>query len=165
MQKGARLGQVDSPGRNRLTAGIDEFYLGRIEPGQKASLELDGKTHPLKVSKIYPQVSNGQFEVDLVFTGPEPQGLQRGQTLQARLILGDPSPAKLIPNGSWYNETGGNWIFVVTPDGRSAERREVRLGRRNADFVEVIEGLDAGERVITSPYTGLGDKTRLELEP
>lgn len=165
MQKGARLGQIDSPGRNRLTAGIDEFYLGRIEPGQKAVLELGGKAHPLKVGKIYPQVSNGQFEVDLLFTGPEPEGLQRGQSLQAKLILGDPSPAKLVPNGSWYSETGGNWIFVATPDGRSAERREVRFGRRNADYVEVLEGLDLGERVITSPYTGLGDKTRLELEP
>lgn len=164
MQKGARLGQIDSPGRNKLVAGIDEFYLGRIEPGQRATLEVDGKAYGLKISKIFPQVTNGQFEVDLVFDGPEPEGLQRGQTLQAKLVLGDPSPAKLIPNGSFYTETGGNWVFVVSPGGGSAERRDVRLGRRNADFIEVLDGLDPGERVITSPYTGFADKTRLQLE-
>lgn len=164
MQKGARLGQIDSPGRNKLVAGVDEFYLGRIEPGQKTTLDLDGKTHALKVSRIMPQVANGQFQIDLVFEGTEPAGLQRGQTLQAKLVLGDPAPAKLIPNGSFYSETGGNWVFVVPEGGGSAERREVRLGRRNADFIEVLDGLDVGERVITSPYTGFTDKTRLDLE-
>ena len=164
MQKGARLGQIDSPGRNKLVAGIDEYYLGRIEPGQKATLEVAGRIHPLKVSRIMPQVTNGQFQIDLVFEGAEPEGLQRGQTLQAKLVLGDPAPARLIPNGSFYTETGGNWVFVVSPDGRTAERRDVRLGRRNADFIEVLDGLDPGERVITSPYTGFADKTRLQLE-
>jgi HlyD family secretion protein len=164
MQKGARLGQIDSPGRNKLVAGIDEFYLGRIEPGQKATLEVEGKLHPLKVSKIIPQVANGQFQVDLVFEGAEPAGLQRGQTLQAKLVLGDPAPARLLPAGSYVNDTGGNWVFVVAPGGGSAERRSVRLGRRNTDFVEVLDGLDTGERVITSPYTGFLDKTRLDLE-
>jgi HlyD family secretion protein len=164
MQKGARLGQIDSPGRNKLVAGIDEFYLGRIEPGQKAALAADGRTHVLKVARIMPQVVNGQFQVDLVFDGPEPAGLQRGQTLQAKLVLGDPAPARLLPAGKYLNDTGGNWVFVVTPDGSSAERRAVRLGRRNVDFVEIIDGLDAGERVITSPYTGFVDKTRLDIE-
>jgi HlyD family secretion protein len=164
MQKGARLGQIDSPGRNRMVAGVDEYYLGRIEPGQKATLEVGGKAYPLKVSRIMPQVTNGQFQIDLVFEGPEPAGLQRGQTLQSKLVLGDPSPARLIPNGSFYNETGGNWVFVVPAGGGSAERRDVRLGRRNADFIEVLDGLDVGERVITSPYTGFTDKTRLDLE-
>ena len=164
MQKGARLGQIDSPGRNKLVAGIDEFYLGRIEPGQLATLEADGKTHKLKVARIMPQVVNGQFQIDLVFDGPEPAGLQRGQTLQAKLVLGDPAPARLLPAGTYINDTGGNWVFVVTPDGRQAERRAVRLGRRNVDVVEIIDGLDAGERVITSPYTGFVDKNRLDIE-
>ncbi len=165
MQKGARLGQIDSPGRDKLTAGVDEFYLGRVQTGQIAVLDFGGSSVKLKVGKIYPQVKNGQFEVDLIFAGSEPQGLQRGQTLQARLTLGDPAPARLIPNGSFYNDTGGNWVFVVTPDGRSAERRSVRLGRRNSDFIEVLDGLDTGERVLTSPYTGLTDKTHLDLQP
>ena len=164
MQKGERLGQIDSPGRNKLAAGIDEFYLNRVAPGQLATLDQGGKSYKLKVAKIYPQVRNGQFEVDLVFLGPEPAGIQRGQTLQARLTLGDPAPARLIPNGSFYNDTGGSWVFVVSADGQSAEKRTVRLGRRNPDFIEVLEGLDVGERVLTSPYTGLTDKSRLSIQ-
>ena len=113
--------------------------------------------------KIYPQVQNGQFQVDLQFLGDEPQGVQRGQTLQAKLTLGDPAPAKLIPNGAFYNESGGAYVFVVSPDGGTAVKRQVRLGRRNPDFIEVLDGLDAGERVITSPYTGFADKDRLDL--
>lgn len=164
MRQGERLGQIDSPGRNKLVADVDEFYLGRVALGQGATLEQNGKRYTLKVAKIYPQVQNGQFHIDLVFTGPEPQNMQRGQTLQAKLTLGDPAPARLIPNGSWYNDTGGNWVFVVAPGGRSAVKRQVRLGRRNADFVEVLDGLDVGERVLTSPYTGLTDKDRLTLD-
>lgn len=165
MPRGARLGQIDSPGRNKLTARIDEFYLGRIEPGQTATVTMAGKDWPLKVARVLPQVQNGQFEVDLVFTGAEPPGLQRGQTLQAKVTLGDPAPATLVPNGSWFSDTGGAWMFVVTADGRAAARRNVRLGRRNADDVEVLEGLEPGERVVTSPYTGLTDKTELEIAP
>lgn len=164
MQQGERLGQIDSPGRNKIVADVDEFYLGRVAPGQKATVESNGKRYVLKVAKVYPQVRNGQFQVDLVFDGSEPAGVQRGQTLQARLTLGDPAPAILIPNGSFYNDTGGTWIFVVSPDGKSAERRDVRLGRRNADTIEVLEGLQPGERVLTSPYTGLTDKARLTIE-
>jgi HlyD family secretion protein len=93
----------------------------------------------------------------------EPADLQRGQTVQLRLTLGDPSPALLLPNGAFYNETGGNWVFVVAPDGRSAVKRQVRLGRRNTDFIEVLDGLDADERVITSPYTGFAERERLDL--
>ncbi len=165
MQRGERLGQIDSPGRSKLVADVDEFYLGRVVLGQRAAIDLDGRRHALKVSKVYPQVRNGQFQVDLVFVGPEPKGMQRGQTLQTRLTLGDPVPARLIPNGSFYNDTGGNWVFVVSADGRSAARRTVRLGRRNADYIEVLDGLDPGERVLTSPYTGLTDKDRLTLDP
>ncbi len=163
MQRGERLGQIDSQGRTKLVADVDEFYLGRVQPGQRASIEQDGKTYQLKVAKIYPQVRNGQFQIDLVFMSAEP-AVQRGQTLQTRLVLGDPAPARLIPNGSWYNDTGGNWVFVVAPDGRSAGKRQVKLGRRNTDVVEVLDGLEPGERVITSPYTGLVDKERLSID-
>ena len=164
MNRGERIGQVDSPGSNKLIAGVDEFYLGRVQVGQKALIEQNGKNYALKVTKIYPQVRNGQFEVDLQFVGGEPQGLQRGQTLQAKLTLGDPAPALLIPNGSFYNDTGGAWVFVVTDDGSEAVKRQVRLGRRNADFIEVIDGLQPGEKVLTSPYTGFADKDRLDLQ-
>jgi HlyD family secretion protein len=164
MNRGERLGQIDSAGRNKLVAQVDEFYLGRVEPGQIATADWGGKSYRLKVAKIYPQVRNGTFEVDLQFVGAEPPELQRGQTLQTRLTLGDPTPALLIPNGAFYNETGGSWVFVVTPDGTEAIKRPVRLGRRNAEHIEVLEGLEPGEKVLTSPYTGFADKDRLDLQ-
>jgi HlyD family secretion protein len=164
LNRGERLGQVDSAGRNKLVASVDEYYLGRVQPGQTATVDSGGKTYRVKVAKIYPQVRNGVFEVDLNFVGAEPPALNRGQTLQAKLTLGDPTPAMLIPNGAFYNETGGAWVFVVAPGGGEAVKRNVRLGRRNADYIEVLEGLEPGERVITSPYTGFADKDRLDLE-
>lgn len=165
MGRGERLGQIDSPGRNKLVAGVDEFYLARVQPGQTAAVDWNGKSYRMRVTKIYPTVRNGQFEIDLQFLGDEPPAIQRGQTLQVKLTLGDPSQARLIPNGSYYNETGGSWVFVVTPDGREAVKRQVRLGRRNNDFIEVLDGLQPGEKVLTSPYTGFADKDRLDLEP
>ena len=163
MSKGERLGQIDSPGHNKLRAQVDEFYLGRVQVGQIATVDYAGKTYKLKVARIYPQVKNGIFEADLWFVGDEPKGIQRGQTLQARLTFGDPTPARLLPNGAFYNDTGGSWVFVVTPDGHRAIKRQVRLGRRNEDFIEVLDGLDPGEKVITSPYTGFADKDRLTI--
>ena len=164
LNRGERLGQVDSAGRNKLVASVDEYYLGRVQPGQTATVESGGKTYRAQVAKIYPQVKNGVFEADLTFVGAEPPSLNRGQTLQAKLTLGDPTPALLIPNGAFYNETGGAWVFVVAPGGGEAVKRNVKLGRRNADYIEVLEGLEPGERVITSPYTGFADKDRLDLE-
>ena len=163
LQRGERLGQIDSAGRNKLVAQVDEFYLGRVAEGQTAIAEHGGRQYRLRVQKIYPQVQNGSFTVDLAFIEAEPRELQRGQTVQLRLTLGDPSPALLLPNGAVYNETGGNWVCVVAPDGRSAVRRNVRLGRRNTNNVEVLDGLDPGERVITSPYTGFAERDRLDL--
>jgi HlyD family secretion protein len=163
LQRGERLGQIDSNGRNKLRAQVDEFYLGRVAVGQVATAEVGGRNYQMRVGKIYPQVRNGAFEIDLQFIGAEPADLQRGQTVQARLTLGAPAQARMIPNGSFYNDTGGAWVFVVAPDGGSAVRRQVRLGRRNNDFIEVLDGLDPGERVITSPYTGFVERDRLSL--
>ena len=164
LQQGERLGQIDSAGRNKLEADVDEFYLGRVAVGQTASIEVDGKTYALKVAKIYPQVRNGQFRIDLIFDGPEPPSIQRGQTMSTKLTLGDSSRAVLIPNGAFFNDTGGNWVFVVDESGKSAERRAVQLGRRNNDSIEVLEGLKPGERVITSTYSGLVDKDHLSFD-
>jgi len=164
MSRGERIGQIDSPGHNKLRAQVDEFYLGRVQVGQIATVDYAGKTYKLKVARIYPQVKNGIFEADLWFVGDEPKGIQRGQTLQARLTFGDPTPARLLPNGAFYNDTGGQWVFVVAPGGGSAIKRQVRLGRRNSDFIEVLDGLEPGEKVITSPYTGFADKDRLDIE-
>ena len=161
LQQGERIGQIDSAGGDKLQADVDEYYLGRVIVGQTATADIDGKAYPLKVSKVYPQVKNGQFQIDLQFVGPEPLSMQRGETVQAKLTLGDPSKALLIPNGAFFNDTGGNWIFVVDKGGNSATRREVQLGRKNSDFIEVLSGLKPGEKVITSSYSGLTDKTHL----
>jgi len=161
LQQGERIGQIDSSGGNKLQADVDEFYLGRVAVGQGATADVDGRTYRLKVAKVYPQVRNGQFQIDLVFVGAAPSSVQRGQTVQARLTIGDSSKAVLIPNGAFLNDTGGSWIFVVDGSGNGASRRAVRLGRRNADFIEVLGGLKPGESVIISSYTGLTDKDRL----
>jgi HlyD family secretion protein len=161
--RGGRLGQIDDPDGYKLNVQIDEFYLGRVDLQQVATADHGSRVYGLQVAKIYPQVNNGQFEVDMVFD-EEPVGLRRGQTLQLKLTLGDNSDALLIPNGSFYQETGGNWIFVVSPDGSEAVKRSVRLGRRNTDFIEVLDGLEPGEKVITSPYTSYVDMDRLTLD-
>jgi HlyD family secretion protein len=163
LQQGERVGQIDSAGGNKLQADVDEFYLGRVSVGQTATADIEGKTYNLKVAKVYPQVRNGQFEIDLKFDGAEPDSIQRGQTVQAKLTLGDSKQAVLIPSGAFFNDTGGNWIFVVDSGGGGATRRPVTLGRRNAAFVEVLSGLKPGEQVITSSYSGLVDKTRLNF--
>ena len=158
--RGERLGQIDTPNDYKVTAFIDEFYLGRVDIGQAASFQ----EYDLLISKIYPQVQNGQFEVDFNFVDKQPADIRRGQTLQTRLTLGDASKALLIPNGAFYQDTGGNWIFVVTPDETEAVRRTVRLGRRNNQYIEVLDGLEVGEKVVTSPYTSYQDMQRLSLK-
>jgi HlyD family secretion protein len=163
--RGGRLGQIDDPDRYKLTANIDEFYLGRVDIGQQATYERGSETFGMRIAKIYPQVANGQFEVDFVFDGDEqPEGIRRGQTLQTKLTLGDATDAVLIPNGAFFQDTGGNWVFVVSPEGDQAIKRSVRLGRRNSRYIEVLEGLEVGERVVTSPYTSFVDMDRLKLD-
>src|SRR4029434_11111929 len=130
-------------------ADVDEFYLGRVRRDQTGTVDAEGKTFRMKVTKVLPQVRNGQFQVELIFLGAEPQSIQRGQTLQLKLMLGDPSRAVLIPNGAFFNDTGGNWVFVVDSGGKSASKRQVQLGRKNSDFIEVLGGLKPGERVVT----------------
>jgi HlyD family secretion protein len=163
IERGGRLGQIDDPDGYKLRVRIDEFYLGRVDLQQFAIAEHNGNNYEIRIAKIYPQVRDGQFEVDMLFD-EEPAGLRRGQTLQLRLTLGDNSDALLIPNGSFYQETGGNWIFVVSADGSEAVRRPVRMGRRNTDFIEVLDGLEEGEKVITSPYTSYTGMDRLTLD-
>ena len=158
------IGQIDDPESFKLTANIDEYYLSRVGLEQTASLSSGGRDFTLRVRKIYPQVTNGTFEVDLIFIGNEPGSIRRGQTLQMNLQLGSPSESLLIPNGAFYQDTGGNWVFVVTADGLRAVKRNVRLGRRNLRYIEVLEGLESGERVITSPYSTYLDMDRLELQ-
>ena len=161
--RGERLGQIDDPNGYKLNVRIDEFYIDRVDLQQFAVAEHNGRDIELNISKIYPQITDGQFEVDMILVD-EPDGLRRGQTKQVRLTLGDNTDAILIPNGAFYQETGGNWIFVVSADGSEAIKRPVRMGRRNDEFIEVLDGLEPGERVITSPYTSYIDMDRLALD-
>jgi HlyD family secretion protein len=164
LSRGVNIGQIDDPESFKVTANIDEYYLSRVDIEQTAAYSASGKNFDLSVRKIYPQVKNGTFEVDLVFVGSAPASIRRGQTLQLNLQLGSPSESLLIPNGAFYQDTGGNWVFVVTADGTRAVKRNVRLGRRNLKFIEVLDGLEAGELVVTSPYTNYLDMDRLELQ-
>jgi HlyD family secretion protein len=161
---GAVLGQVDSLDRFKLIARPDEFHLGRIAPGQNALFSIDGRDYQAKVAKIYPQIANGTFKIDLHFEDAPPQGLHTGQAIDIKLELGGAARAKMLPNGPFYQDTGGNWAFVLTPDGRYATRRNVRLGRRNPVYVEVVDGLQPGERVITSGYEAFQKIDRVEFE-
>ena len=163
VSRGNRIGQVDHADSFKLVADIDEFYLNRTDIGQVVSFARNGRERALRVSKIYPNVEAGQFEIDMQFVGDAPTDLRRGQTIQAKLTLGDATEALLIPNGSFYQDTGGKWIFVASPDGSTAVKREVKLGRRNTDYIEVLDGLEAGEIVITSPYSGFRDMDLLVL--
>ncbi len=163
LSQGQRLGQIDDPSRFKVNAQIDEFYLGRVDVGQEAQVQVTGKEYILKVKKTSPQVRDGQFEVDFLFAGIAPNNIRRGQTLQAKLFLGDTDKAVVIPNGSFYADTGGAWVFVVNAGEDKAVRRQVHLGRRNSKVIEVIDGLDVGEKIIISPYTNFIDMDRLDL--
>ena len=159
LQQGERIGQIDSAGGNKLQADVDEFYLGRVAVGQTATADIEGKIYRLKVAKVYPQVRNGQFQIDLVFHGPAPASVQRGQTIQAKLTLGDSSKAVLIPNGAFFNDTGGNWVFVVDKSGNGATKRQVQLGRRNADSIEVLAGSHPASASSPLPTAGWSTRT------
>jgi HlyD family secretion protein len=160
---GDRIAQIDDPDRYKVVADLDEFYLSRVDIGQRAEYPLDGAAYQLSVAKIRPQVQNGQFQVELVFDGEAPAAVRRGQTAQVRLQLGQATEAVLIPNAAFYNDTGGAWVFVVASDHAHAVRRSVRLGRRNPQHIEVLDGLSVGEEIVTSPYTNYLDMDRLEL--
>lgn len=163
IQRGGRLGQIDDPESFKLRVEADEFYLNRVDIGQSAQFERNGRRFDLTVAKIYPQVNNGQFELDLLFNDDEPSDIRRGQTIQATLTLGDATPALLVPNGAFFQDTGGNWMFVVNEAGSEAVRRNVRLGRRNARYIEVLDGLELGERVVVSPYSSFKEMDRLSF--
>jgi len=160
LKAGDSVGQVDGEGAYKLLADIDEFYLGRIAPGQTATAELDGRSVRLTVLRVLPQVTDGRFRAELGFTGPSPAGLKRGQSLDLRLTLGGASSALVLPNGPWIEGSAGAWAFVLTSRGR-AERRVIATGRRNPEQVEVLRGLSAGDRVVVSSYSGLDAYKRL----
>ena len=160
---GVRIGQVDEVGVFKVNAFIDEFYLSRGTIGQVATVDIDGKNYELMVSKAYPEVTNRQFEVDLTFNSDPPKNIRRGQTVRMRLEIGQPADTLVVANGAFFDDTGGQWVFVVDPSGDYAERRPVRFGRRNPEGIEVLDGLRDGEQVITSSYESLLNFDRIQF--
>lgn len=164
ISQGQRLGQIDVLDGFKVRAGIDEHYLARIEKGLTGEFDFAGQTYHLVTDKIYPEVRDGRFEVDMEFAGEAPEGIRRGQTLHIRLALGDLTEAILIPRGGFYQKTGGQWIYVVDESGDFAIKRKIRLGRQNTQVFEVLEGLKPGERAVTSSYDSFGDIDKLVLK-
>jgi HlyD family secretion protein len=161
--RGERLGQIDVVDQYKVVAQIDEYYVTRVAAGQSAKFTLSGQQFGARVDKVYPEITEGTFEVDLGFEGLPPASIRRGQTLQLELTLGNPVDSLLLPLGGFIQDTGGNWVFVVDADGQYATRRDIRVGRRNNRYVEVREGLQAGDRVITSSYGQMEDMERIQL--
>jgi len=160
---GQRLAEVTPPSGMKLSADVDEFYLARVRNGQTASVDLHGKPVEVVVRRIYPQVHDGRFRVDFDFDNTMPANLVAGETTQGRLQLGDDSPARIVPVGPFLERTGGDWIFVVAPDGQSAQRRRIEAGRRTVEQLEILSGLAVGERVIISDYAALEKADRILL--
>lgn len=161
---GENLGQIDVLDAYKVRCAIDEHYITRVFIGQRGEFTLAGSQYDLIVKKVYPEVENGSFEVDMQFDGATPADIRRGQTLHIRLELSSLTQALLLARGSFYQKTGGNWVFVVDPSGDYAVRRNVRLGRQNPDFYEVLEGLSQGEVVITSSYDTYENIEKLILQ-
>ncbi len=158
---GERLGQIDKQDGFKLQANIDERYISRVYIGQGAEFDFNGKNYPLEISKIYTDVTNGSFQVDLFFQNDFPPSIKRGQTIQLRLKFSGESDAIIIKRGSFFQETGGNWIYVVDETGSFAIKRPIRLNRQNTNYYEVTEGLVPGENVIVSSYDSFGSKDKL----
>jgi len=160
---GQRLGQIDVLDSFKVRVAVDEFYISRINVGQTGEFDLAGSRYRMVIRKVYPEVRDGRFEVDMSFVGTVPPGIRRGQSLQIRLELGDLSEALLLPRGGFYQTTGGQWVYVVDASGNVATKRPIKLGRQNPQVFEVISGLEPGERVVTSGYENFGDKDKLIL--
>lgn len=162
--KGERLGQIDVVSGYKVRVDIDEHYITRVFPGLYAEFSLSGKNYKLTVQKVYSQVKNGKFQVDMKFEGDVPKDIRRGQTLQIRLALGDETQALLVARGGFYQQTGGNWIFKLNDDGTIAYRTDIQLGRQNPDYYEVLQGLKEGDKVITSGYDNYVNTQELILK-
>ena len=154
---GTKIGQINSVGTYKVEAQIDEHYIDRVIAGLEATFERQGETYSTVIRKVYPEVRDGKFKADFKFDGEQPDNIRSGQTYYLNLQLGQPEEAVIIPRGTFYQKTGGKWIYVVNKDGNKAVKREIRIGRQNPQYYEVLEGLEPGEKVITSGYDTYGD--------
>lgn len=157
------IGRIDDPGEVKLVAQVDEFFLDGVSVGKEGSASINGNEYRVAISRVFPQVESGRFTIELRFAGAAPEGMSPGQSAETRLTLGESSPGLILPNDSFINDSGGTWVFVVSRDGTKAERRVIRLGRRNNRQVEIASGLEAGERVIVSNYGSFGRVESLQI--
>ena len=164
IQAGQNIGQINDLSDFKIEAKIDEHYIDRVRPGLTATITRDGKEYQLRVRKVYPEVRDGSFRTDFVFVGSRPAQMRSGQTYYVELALGKSSVATLIPRGTFFQTTGGNWIFVLDRSGKKAYRRNISIARQNPQYYEVTEGLEPGERVITSGYEAFKDNEVLILK-
>ena len=162
--KGERLGQLDILSGFKVRVDVDEHYITRIYTGLIGEFSLAGKDYKLKITKVYTQVTNGRFQVDMEFVGEVPQGIRRGQTLQIRLALSDEITALLLPKGGFYQQTGGNWIFKLADNEKTAYKVDIQLGMQSPDYYQVLQGLKAGDKVVTSSYENYGNMQELVIK-
>jgi HlyD family secretion protein len=161
---GERIGQIDVIGSYKVRVRIDELYLPRVEIGLKGTFTQSGENYELMITKIFPTITEGRFEVDMEFTGAQPESIKRGLSVRIRLELGNSAEALLLPMGGFYKDSGGNWVYVLDNSGDKAIKQDIRLGRKNSEYFEVIEGLREGQKVITSSYSHFGDNQVLLLK-
>ena len=161
---GTKIGQINSVGTYKVEAQIDEHYIDRVIAGLEATFERQGETYSTVIRKVYPEVRDGKFKADFKFDGEQPDNIRSGQTYYLNLQLGQPEEAVIIPRGTFYQKTGGKWIYVVNKEGTKAVKREIRIGRQNPQYYEVLEGLEPGEKVITSGYDSFGENEVLILQ-
>ncbi|GGD12947.1 efflux RND transporter periplasmic adaptor subunit [Hyunsoonleella pacifica] len=162
--KGTRLGQVDVTSGYKVRVDIDEHYISRIYNGQVGTFTFNSKSYNLVIKKVFTQVTNGRFQVDMAFEDETPEGIRRGQNLQIRLALSAEKEALLVAKGGFFQKTGGNWMFKISEDGNTAYKVDVRLGTQNTEYFEVLEGLNPGDKVVTSSYDSFGDVEELILK-
>ncbi|WP_339925269.1 efflux RND transporter periplasmic adaptor subunit [uncultured Cyclobacterium sp.] len=161
--QGERIGQINVLTDYKIEADIDEHYIDRVQRDLMALLERNGNDFSLRLRKVYPEVRSGKFKVDLVFSEDKPENIRTGQSYNIKLQLGESSDAMLLPKGSFFQSTGGQWVFVVNQDGDVAIKRNIRIGKQNARYYEILEGLQPGEKVITSNYDNFGEADRIVL--
>ncbi|MEJ8801624.1 efflux RND transporter periplasmic adaptor subunit [Pontibacter sp. H249] len=161
---GENIGQIDDVNGFKVKSRIDQHYISKVYPGLEGTFDFNGQTYKVKVAKVFPEVQNNTFQVDMEFAEGAPEGVRRGQTLQLKLNLNDGGNAVLVPRGGFYQSTGGNWVFVVDKSGNYAEKRNIKLGRQNPNYYEVVSGLQPGEKIVLSSYDSYGDIDRLELK-
>lgn len=164
INRSERIGQVDMLDNFKVRVGVDEFHLSRITTGLRGSFDFAGESYDLAITKVYPVIANGQFQVDMEFQGETPSRIRRGQRVRIRLELGDTSTAVLLERGGFFNSSGGSWVYKLDEDEQQAVRTNIRLGQQNPDYFEVISGLSPGDKVIISSYDTFGDNEVLNLQ-